>query len=123
MKFALDDIPARQLITGYAPGWIRVGSAEYRRSLAIAPGRILPDWGPEDPAELTSGHFDELVALEPQILILGTGPRHTFLDPALYYPVVERQIGFEVMETAAACRTYNILLGEGRRVAAALIML
>jgi uncharacterized protein len=123
MKFALDDIPGQRLITGYTPGRIRVGTTDYTRSLAVSPRQVMPDWGPDRAADLTGDHLDALLALEPEVLILGTGRRQAFPDPALYYAVIERQIGFEVMDTAAACRTYNILLGEGRRVVAALIML
>ncbi|MGD2081554.1 MAG: Mth938-like domain-containing protein [Chromatiales bacterium] len=123
MKFALDDIPGQRLVTGYGPGRIRVGRVEYTRSLAVSPDRIIPDWGPDRAGDLTGGHFDALMTLLPEILILGTGPRQAFPDPAIYSRVLERQVGFEVMDTAAACRTYNILLGEGRRVVAALIMI
>ena len=123
MKFALDDMGDRQLITGYGPGRIRVGATEFTRSLAVTPNRVIPGWGPEQAADLSGADFDDLITLAPEILVLGTGPRQSFPDPALYYRVIERQIGIEVMDTAAACRTYNILLGEGRQVVAALIML
>ena len=123
MKFAYDDQAGAYAISGYGPGRILVRGAAFTRSLVVTPERVLPDWEPQDPTELRAEHFDALLGLEPQILILGTGARQAFPSPALYRGLLERRIGIEVMDTAAACRTYNILMGEGRRVVAALIML
>ncbi len=123
MKFAFDDQAGHSTINAYRPGRILVGGAAFTRSLVVTPERVIPDWEPQQPEDLGPAHFEGLIALEPQILVLGTGARQVFPRPAIYRALLERRIGFEVMDTGAACRTYNILLGEGRRVVAALIML
>jgi uncharacterized protein len=122
MKFALDDIDRRYAITGYSAGRIRVGHAEHNRSLVVAAGQLIADWPPQSPEQLRPEHFDPILALEPEVLILGTGPRPAQPEPRLFRALLERQIGVEVMNTGAACRTYNILLAEERRVVAALLI-
>jgi len=122
MKSALDDIDRRYAITGYGPGRIRVGQTEHTCSLVVTAGRLIADWPPQTLADLRPEHFEPIVTLEPELLILGTGPRHALLEPHLYLALLERQIGVEVMDTGAACRTYNVLLAEERRVVAALLV-
>jgi uncharacterized protein len=123
MKFAYDDQAGVYAISSYGRGRILVRGAAFTRSLVVTPDRVIADWEPQHPADLRAEHFDALLGLDPQILILGTGVQQAFPSPALYRGLLERRVGIEVMDTAAACRTYNILVGEGRRVVAALIML
>jgi len=84
--------------------------------------RLLRDWGPQRFEDLGQEHMAELMALEPEIILLGTGERARFPHARLLAMAAERRIGVEVMDIAAACRTFNILSAEGRKVAAALLM-
>ncbi len=123
MKFSEADPSDGLPIRGYAPGRIRVGDKDYATSLIVTPVRVLAPWAPRSAAELAREHFETVLGLNPELIVLGTGERHQFPDPAIYAAVIGRGVGIEIMDTGAACRTYNILMSEGRRVAAALIML
>ncbi len=92
------------------------------QSLIITPERLVPDWPPTDLSQLTVVHLEEIVALEPELVLLGTGKRLRFPDPALVAPLLNRGIGVEYMDSAAACRTYNLLAADERRVAAAILI-
>jgi len=122
MKFAETDANDGHLILGYEPGRILIGSHAYTQGLIVSPERIIADWGPERAADLAAEHFESLVALDPQVIIVGTGERQVFPHPRVYLAALQRSLGVEIMDTGAACRTYNILLSEGRKVAAGLIM-
>jgi uncharacterized protein len=110
-----------RLIRSYAPGRIVTSHETLLASAVIAPAAVIPDWPPRSAAELAMAHLDALLALEPEVVLLGTGARLSFPDRALLAALMARGIGVEVMDTAAACRTYNVLAGEGRRVVAGLI--
>jgi uncharacterized protein len=121
MKFHLQQAGGHT-ITGFGPGWIRVDATEFRDSLLLAADAIVPGWRPGGFDALAPGDFARILALSPEIVLLGTGERQRFPRPALYRVLVEAGVGIEVMDTGAACRTYNIIAGEGRRVVAALIV-
>jgi uncharacterized protein len=123
MKFTLDDIDAGYAIQSYAKGQVMIGGVTYRTSLILSSSGIVDDWRPDDFDDLVSDDLARLVELEPEIVILGTGAEHRFPHPKLAQPLMEQRIGLESMATDAACRTYNILRGEGRRVLAALFMI
>jgi uncharacterized protein len=123
MKFSETDSPNGFLISAYEPGHIRVGGSSYRSSLIVAPDRVLDHWRPESVERLEPEDFAPVLSLEPEIIVLGTGAAQTFPDPAVYALAINRGVGLEIMDTGAACRTYNILMSEGRRVVAALIMI
>jgi len=91
------------------------------RSFIISPKQLIEDWAPRQLDELLAEHLEEVIALEPEVVLLGTGERLDFPDVAILAELTSRQIGVEVMDTAAACRTYNILMNEGRKVVAGLI--
>jgi uncharacterized protein len=118
MKLHLNTAPDLNIVRAYGAGQVTVGMQTYTSSLVISPHRIIPDWRPTTVIELTSEDLQRIEDLQPEIILLGTGNRLHFpsLRPA------DRAVGFEVMDTAAACRTYNILAGEGRNVAAALMI-
>jgi uncharacterized protein len=116
MRFAETDDRGGNLVRGYGPEGIRIGGQTYRGGFILTPGRIIPDWGPADPAGLAPVHLEALLALDPEVIILGTGAVQVFPDVALYRLPVARGVGIEVMDTGGACRTYNILMAEGRRV-------
>jgi uncharacterized protein len=123
MKFAEASTEGGHLIVGYEPGRIVVDGRSYNEGLIVSPERIVPGWGPEIAADLAEKHFEAIVALDPQVIVLGTGKHQVFPEPRVYLTAMQRGVGVEVMDTGAACRTYNILMAEGRRVVAGLIML
>jgi len=121
MKFHLAT-PSGNVITGQGPGWIRVGSQEYRSGIVVTPETVVPEWAKDGFDALTEADFAALAANAPEIVLLGTGRTLRFPHPRLTRAVAEARIGLEVMDTPAACRTFNILAAEGRRVVAALIV-
>lgn len=121
MRFAEADESGGYLIQAYGPEGIRIAGRTFTRGLILTPARIIEDWGPERILDLDPGHLQPLIDLAPEVIVLGTGAAQVFPEPALWYLIMERRIGFEVMDTGAACRTYNILMAEGRRVAAGLL--
>lgn len=122
MKLYADPKSRLYLVTALGPGWVTIGDRRFERSLLLQPQQIDPDWGPAPGQALLETHLAPLGALRGDVLLLGTGARQQFPPPSLLRPLIEAGIGFEIMDTAAACRTYNILVGEGRSAAAALIL-
>jgi len=122
MKIALSDDTGGYAIKSYSPGEIVINGQRYSQNLILLPDRIIPDWRPKSFRELDLEDFSKLAGLKPDLVLLGAGERQQFPSPTLYLPLIEAGIGLESMTTAAACRTYNILMGEGRRVAAALFV-
>ncbi|MFQ5470010.1 MAG: Mth938-like domain-containing protein [Gammaproteobacteria bacterium] len=90
-------------------------------SVVVSPNELIRDWPPRSFSELTVEHFDSLLTLQPEIVLLGTGSRLRWPETALYASLIEKGIGLEVMDTGAACRTYNILMADERKVVAALL--
>lgn len=123
MKLHLETGAGRNIVRGYLPGCITVNQASYRASLVVLPDRLVPDWPPQAFAELRPEHFERILSLDPEVVVLGTGRRLRLPAPELLLALTAAGIGLEAMDTGAACRTYNILMGEGRRVAAALLMI
>src|SRR5918993_1443109 len=120
VKFHLS--PAEgNVITGSGPGWVRVGAQAHHESLVIVPDGIVKPWAATFEA-LVEADFERVKALAPEIVVLGTGARQRFPHPRLYRALTDAHVGIEVMDSAAAARTYNIVAAEGRRVAAALIL-
>ncbi|HEY0721385.1 MAG TPA: Mth938-like domain-containing protein [Gammaproteobacteria bacterium] len=97
------------------------GSLLLRCSFIISAESLITDWEPRAIDQLQSSHFAAIVALQPEVVLLGTGARLHFPPPALLAPLMAAGIGCEVMDGAAACRTSNVLNGEGRKVVAALL--
>jgi len=110
------------LIRGYSDSTVTVNEHQYQEGLVIMPQHLLHPWGPQVIHDLESYHLDQLLELGPEMILLGTGPKQQFPDPRLTYPLMAQGIGVEVMDTQAACRTYNIVVAEGRNVAAALLL-
>jgi uncharacterized protein len=109
-------------IRGFSPGAIRIGEQTFNRSCIVAANALITDWPPQSIAELRIEHLDAVLALRPEIVLLGTGLRQQFPDRQLLASMLARRVGIEVMDTGAACRTYNVLMGEQRRVIAALFL-
>jgi uncharacterized protein len=124
MKLHADKLDT-QSITSYGEGWIAVNGQRHASSLVLASGGQLLAWDCKHFEELTAAHFEQLAQVmpeAPELVIFGSGSRLRFVRPVLLQGLMERRIGVETMDTAAACRTYNILAGEGRRVVAALLI-
>lgn len=121
MKLHLTQAAGNQLITGYGDGWVEVSAVRYEHSLIVLPNLIVADWLVKDFDSLTVAHFERIAELKPEVVLLGTGKIHRFIHPRLTAPLTAIGVSVECMDTAAACRTYNILMAEGRNVATALI--
>ncbi len=121
MKFSLNTPGGVNLITHYRAGAVVVDGQTLTRSFVVAPDSLIEEWRPQTFAELTGQDLEEVVALEPEVALLGTGEKQQFLPPHLLAAFATRGIGLEVMTTAAACRTYNIIRAEDRRVVAAIV--
>ncbi|MCP3666085.1 MAG: Xcc1710-like domain-containing protein [Gammaproteobacteria bacterium] len=122
MKFALSDSADGYLIRAYRSGEITIGEQRFTSSLILLPDQIHTNWSVVDFSDLELSHFTTMAGFRPDLIILGTGEQQSFPKPALYQPLITQGIGLEVMTTSAACRTYNILVSEGRRPLAALIL-
>jgi uncharacterized protein len=121
MKFQLETAPGRNLFTGYGQGYVAINQVRHETSLVVAPDRIHLDW-PARCEDLAAANFEFLLTLRPEIVLLGTGAGQIFPHPALARSLTAAQIGIETMDTPAACRTYNILVAEGRNVVAAVML-
>jgi uncharacterized protein len=111
-----------QTISGYGPGWVGVNSERITASVIISSRGERLAWPAEHFEDLDAGHFAQLAAVQAEVVIFGSGSRIRFPQAAWLKPLIERRIGVETMDTAAACRTYNILAQEGRDVAVALLL-
>ena len=121
MKMRADRMEGQNAIARHGPDGVVVGAGQYTESVVVPwQGAVLP-WRAASLEELTSGHFELLASLAPELVIFGSGPRIRFASPALLRPLIDARIGIETMDTAAACRTYNVLVAEGRSVVAALL--
>jgi uncharacterized protein len=125
MKLQPDHLDV-QSILGYGPGWVGLGhqgvAEKIEHSVVIGSGGEKLDWLCVRFEDLTEAHFSQLAASQPELVIFGSGIRLRFPPPAFLRELMARRIGVETMDTLAACRTYNILAGEGRRVTAALLI-
>lgn len=122
MKFHREQTEGKNAFTGYGEGYVEVNRARHDRSLVVSGDRIETEWPVGSVAQLAGDHIAVILAMAPEIVLLGTGARLDFPDRALLVPLHKAGIGVEVMDTPAACRTYNLLLAEGRNVVAALIL-
>jgi uncharacterized protein len=121
MKFHLQT-PAANLIAALGDDWIRIGESEYRQNVIVTPDAVATGWAPAGFTALTAADFASLLDYAPEIVLLGTGAVQRFPHPRLTAALTDARIGVEVMDTRAACRTFNILIAEDRRVVAALVV-
>ena len=121
MKLHADRPDGPNAITRHGPGGVLVNGSEYRSSCVIPWQGAVSAWPVARFEALREEHFALLADLAPELVIFGSGARLRFPAAALLRPLIERRIGIETMDTAAACRTYNVLLGEGRTVLVALL--
>ena len=109
------------VVRAYEPGRIRIGSTWYEGHVIVSSERVIPNWTPGDGNRVGIEHLAQAIELEPEIILLGTGPDRATPDIELMAALAARAIGIEIMNTPAACRTFNVLLNEQRRVVAALL--
>jgi uncharacterized protein len=122
LKLHRETPTAQNTFTGYGPGYVMVNDKRIEKSVVVLPERIISDWQAGRFEELTAEHFAALASLGSEILLLGTGDRLRFPRAEILRPLTEAGIGIEVMDVPAACRTYNILMAEERKIAAALLL-
>lgn len=122
MKLHLAEITGQNAFTGYGPGYVQVNAARHVRSLVVLPDRLITDWPATGFDSLAAAHLAPLAELGLEILLLGTGSVIRFPRAEILRPLIDARIGFEVMDVPAACRTYNILVAEDRKVGAALLL-
>ncbi len=122
MKFQPDTLAGVNLVTRHEPGCVWVGAQVLKHSVLVPwVGPVLP-WDAPDFDSLSPAHFERILALRPEVVIFGSGQRLRFPAPALLRALIEQRIGVETMDTAAACRTYNVLVSEQRSAVAALLV-
>ena len=121
MKLHADRMEGQNAISRHGAQGVIINGVEYRDSVIVPWRGSVTPWAVDGFASLTAAHFAELAALQPELVIFGSGNRIRFPRPELLQALMSRRIGLETMDTAAACRTYNVLLAEGRNVVAALL--
>ncbi|MFM8845988.1 MAG: Mth938-like domain-containing protein [Gammaproteobacteria bacterium] len=120
MRLTVTPSDTRLLIRGYAAGKLRIGDREITSSVVLSATQLHTDLVPQQPAELAEADLVPVFADQPEVVVIGWAGGQTFLPAAQRRWFLERGIGIEVMELGAACRTYNVLVGDGRRVVAIL---
>jgi uncharacterized protein len=121
MKLQPDRIET-QSVTAYGPGWVAIQGEKIEHSVLITSEGLRLDWNCQKFEDLNASHFAQLATLDVELVIFGSGERLRFPQPEWQLGLMQRRLGLETMDTQAACRTYNILAGEGRKVAAALLI-
>ncbi len=122
MKFTLEAGTGAHQIRGYSEAEIRIGERRVRGSCIVTADRLLTEWGAASFAEFGLEYLDTLLGLGPELVIVGTGMTQQFAPAALRDALAARGVGLEAMQLGAACRTFNVLVQEERRVAAALFL-
>lgn len=121
MKLSLDAQSPLHLIRSYSAGEVRVGEGTFHRSCIVTPEGVIGDWRPASVEDLIEADLETLFAAQPQIVLLGTGATLRFPDARIRGAFAKRGVALETMDLGAACRTFNILVQEERRVCAALL--
>jgi uncharacterized protein len=122
VKFQPDRLEGVNVISRVESSRLWVNATEWSRSVLVPWRGEAVAWPVANLAELNADHFAQLLALKPELVIFGSGARLRFVSPALHRALIDKRIGVETMDTAAACRTFNVLASEGRSVAAALLI-
>jgi uncharacterized protein len=122
MKLTDERTAGAHVVRSFAPGQLRVGEQVVTTSCLVSAAQLITDWRPASVDTLELRDIDPLLALRPEIVVLGSGTRQRFPSPEWMGALLSRGIGCEVMETGAACRTYNVLVSEDRNVVAALFL-
>ena len=122
MKFEPDTLDGVNTISRHEPGRVWVGPLAFAHSVLVPWSGAVQAWNAAAHEDLAAAHFESIAALAPEVVIFGSGTRLRFVAAALLRPLIERRIGVETMDTAAACRTFNVLATERRSVVAALLL-
>lgn len=122
MKLHLANTRNGYTLTGYGSGYLSVNGTRYEHPLIVTPEAPPLPWAVTSVSDLNAETTGLLLAGSPDIVIIGTGQTQIFPQPARLRPLIEARVGLEIMNTPAACRTYNVLVGEGRRVLAAIFL-
>ncbi len=122
LKLQLATSTGLKVFTAHGAGYVAVSGARFEQPLVVTPDQVLTDWPARDFPGLDESHFAYFLELRPEVLLLGTGPQLRFPHPRLYRQLTDARIGVESMNTPAACRTFNILVAEGRKVVAAVLL-
>jgi len=122
MKLHSDNTQQYQTVTGYDASGVEINAERFNYSLLVMPETPPRPWNVTRFEDLTGEHFEQIALDEPDVVILGTGERQRFVHPRLIASLSARHTGVESMDSQAACRTYNVLMGEGRKVTLALII-
>jgi uncharacterized protein len=121
MKMVADRMEGQNAISRHGPDGVLVNGVEHTESVLVPWRGDVVAWHAASFESLTAEHFARVVALRPELVVFGSGARLRFPKPAVIRPLIDARIGVETMDSAAACRTYNVLLAEGRNVVAALL--
>ncbi len=121
MKIEIAQTDGQNTVTAYGDGYVSVNAVRHSDNLVVLPDRLIERWTQASFETLDVADFELLAALDSEIILLGTGDQLRFPRPQLLQPLIKAQKGIEVMDVQAACRTYNVLISEGRRAAAALL--
>jgi uncharacterized protein len=122
MKLQADQPNALNTVTAYGDDYIEINQVRHSSAVLVMPQGAVTAWGADRFEDLTSAHFSNLAAFKPELIIFGTGEKQRFAHPKLMADLTAARIGVETMGTQAACRTYNILMAEGRQVLLAAII-
>ena len=122
MKLQSDPHSGANTITGYGDGYVEINKTPYAHAVVLSSDGAISEWSAQSFENLEAHHFSQLIDLKPELILIGTGKRQRFPKPELLKALISAKIGFEIMDSQAACRTYNILVGEGRKVLLALIV-
>ena len=122
MKLQSDPHSGANTITGYGDGYVEINQIPYAHAVLLSSDGAISAWPVESFNNLEASHFTQMVELKPELILIGTGSKQRFPKPELLKSLILAKIGFEIMDSQAACRTYNILVGEGRQVLLALIV-
>jgi uncharacterized protein len=118
----LQKVSHLKTFTGHGDGYVSINGRRYTRPIVVSAEEVRADWTATDFSSLSAAHFDYFLALKPEVLLLGTGAKQQFVHPDLYRELIRARISIECMDTPAACRTYNILVAEDRKVVAAVLL-
>lgn len=121
-SLTLDNNQAKFQIRSYQPGELKINDTIYTQSVIVSPTQLISDWQPQSIESLSAQSLARLVDLKPDIVLIGTGEKMVLIKPDIYGELINRGIGVEVMDTSAACRTFNALTSENRDVVAALVI-
>lgn len=122
MQLTLESSSRANWVRAYSLSELRIGEHIVRTRCIVTADELITEWEPETYSALEVAHLDRILALKPEVVLLGTGPAQRFPPTAIRSVFAGRGVGLEVMDLGAACRTFNILVQEGRRVAAALFL-